>query len=63
MATSRVSRQPLFDNNQRHRITQTIEIKIPAGASNEAEVSQGLRIGIAIMARRRSTGSATQVLA
>jgi hypothetical protein len=63
MLTSRASRQPLFANSQRHRITQTMEIKIPPGASNEPETSPSARIDTRILVRRRSTGSATQVLA
>lgn len=63
MATSRASRQPLFVNSQRHRITHIVEINIPAGTSNEPDTSPTVRTGTAILARRRSTGSAAQVLA
>jgi hypothetical protein len=61
--TSRTSRQPLFANNQTHRITQTIEIKIPAGASNEAGALPSDRLEATVLARRRRIGSAAQVLA
>ena len=61
--TSRASRQPLFANRQRHRTTQTIEINIPPGNTNERDVSPAVRTDVAILLRRLSIGSATQVLA
>jgi hypothetical protein len=63
MLTSRASRQPLFANNQRQRITQTMETNIPPGALKEAGASPGVRVDTRVLDRRRRTGSATQVLA
>jgi len=61
--TSRASRQPLFANSQRQRITHTIEINLPAGTSNEDDTASLVRTDSSFFPRRLSIGSAAQVLA